>query len=151
MHNQIKSIGILILVILVNFSGKCQNNSSDSKQLEDEIIKLDKSGWEAWKNNDATWFKLNTTENFVSLSADGISNKSQVIKATANDCNVISYALSEIKFIYINENSVLLTYIATQDGKCGNVKLSPKLRVAANYIKQNKKWLEAFYMETKID
>ena len=151
MNNQIKSLGILIIIILANFSGMCQKNSSDIKKLEEKIIKLDKTGWEAWKNKNGEWFELNTTKNFVSVSSEGISNKSQVIKSTVYDCNVISYELNEIKFIFVNENSVLLTYVATQDGKCGGVKLNSKIRVAANYIKQNNKWLEAFYMETKID
>ena len=151
MKNLIKLSGLVSIIMLVNFSGLCQSKASDIKALEAKIIKLDKSGWKAWKNKNAKWFEINTTKNFVSISSDGISDKSQVIKSIANDCDIISYALSEFKFISINENSVLLTYIATQDGKCGGIKLNAKVRVAANYIKQKGKWLEAFYMETRID
>lgn len=151
MPNHLRTFGIIFFLIFVNFSAMCQDKILVSKRLEDAIIKLDKSGWEAWKNKNGKWFELNTTKNFVSISSEGISNKSQVIKSTSNDCDVVSYALSEIKFIILNDNSVLLTYIATQDGICDGIKLNPKIRVSANYIKQNGKWLEAVYMETKIE
>ena len=55
-----------------------QTRGEADKTLEARIITLDKQGWEAWKNNDATWFKENTTADFVSISSDGISNKADM-------------------------------------------------------------------------
>ncbi len=94
---------------------------------------------------------LNTTKNFISISADGVSSKEQVIKSTVYDCNIKSYVLSKMEFALLSEESVLLTYTVDQEGTCGGAELNSKIRVAANYIKQNDKWLEAFYMESKID
>jgi hypothetical protein len=113
MNNLIKALGIITVIILFNFPGMCQSKVPDTKNLENKIVELDKAGWEAWKNKNAGWFVLNTTENFVSINSDGISDKSQVIKSISSDCNVKSYSLGQIKFILINENSVFLTYIAT--------------------------------------
>lgn len=36
-----------------------------------------------------------------------------------------------------------------QDGECSGIKLT-KIRASVNYVKQNGKWLEAFYMETSV-
>lgn len=127
-----------------------QENNNATEKVKAQIISLEKAGWEAWKNKDATWFKLNTTESFLSVNADGISNKSQVIKAI-NDCNVKFVSLDDFTFQMLDEKTVLLTYITTQDGVCGNVQLSPKLRVVVNYIKKDGKWLEAFYMEMPLN
>jgi hypothetical protein len=78
-------------------------NAAD-KALEARIIELDKQGWEAWKANDATWFKHNTTEGFVSISSAGISNKAEVIKSTPSDCKVTAYSLSDFTFVMLDMN-----------------------------------------------
>ncbi|MBK9479528.1 MAG: nuclear transport factor 2 family protein [Bacteroidetes bacterium] len=128
-----------------------QKKFDDSKNIQEKIIELDKAGWEAWKNKNGGWFEQNTTANFVSISADGVSVKKDVINATISNCTVNSYELENIKFIMLSEKSALLTYKVHQDGTCNGVKLSSKIQVAANYIFQNDKWLEAFYMESKIE
>ena len=71
-----------------------------------------------------------------------------MIKSTATDCNVKSVALDDFKFVQLNENTVLLSYVVMQDGYCGDKKLTDKIRASVNYVKQGGKWLEAFYMET---
>ncbi len=151
MMNNIKLPLIIITIFLVSFTEGCQNKIDNSKDLEEKITKLDKAGWEAWKNKNGEWFEINTTKNFISISADGVSSKEQVIKSTVYDCNIKSYVLSKMEFALLSEESVLLTYTVDQEGTCGGAELNSKIRVAANYIKQNDKWLEAFYMESKID
>ena len=118
--------------------------------MQEKIIDLEKSGWNAWKNKDAEWFKTNTTDEFLSINSDGISNKAQVVKSTPIDCNVKSFSLDNFKFVMLDKNTVLLTYTAMQDGECGGKKLTTKIRASVNYVKRNGKWLEALYMETPI-
>ncbi len=142
-------ICIATLISIMNIS--CQKKFDDSKDIQEKIIKLDKAGWEAWKNKNGEWFEQNTTSNFVSISAEGVSVKKDVINATISNCNVNSYELKNIKFIMLSEKSALLTYKVIQDGTCNGAKLNSKIQVAANYIFQNDKWLEAFYMESKIE
>ena len=98
-----------------------QTMNEDDKALEARIINLDKQGWEAWKANDATWFKQNTTDGFVSISSDGISSKDEVLKSIAADCKVKAYSLADFKFVVLDNNAVLLTYTAKQDAVCGGV------------------------------
>ena len=138
--------GVLIFGI-VSFG---QSKSSGNAKLEKHIIDLDRSGWEAWKNKDTAWFQRNTTEEYISITSDGISDKAQVIQSTLTDCDVKSFSLDNFKFVMLDKKAVLLTYIATQDGECNGIKLSPKVQASVNYVKRNGKWLEAFYMETEI-
>ncbi len=141
---------ILLMITYVFISNSCsQTKAPNFEKLKEQIIALEKSGWEAWKNKNAEWFKINTTDNFLSVSSGGISNKAQVVKSTATDCEVKTVSLADFTFVVLNKETVVLTYIATQDGVCGNSKLA-KVRASATYIKQGGKWLEAFYMETTL-
>ncbi len=67
-----------------------------------------------------------------------------MIQSTANGRDVKTVSIDDITFVMLNKETVVLTYIASQDGKYGNDKLSPKVRASATYIKQRGKWLEAF-------
>jgi hypothetical protein len=124
-----------------------QATTSAEKALEARIIALDGQGWEAWKNNDPTWFRDNTIDGFVSISSDGVANKAEVVKATATDCKVTAYSLANLKFSRLDENAILLTYTATQDAVCGGKKAPATLQVAVNYVKRGGRWLEAMYMQ----
>lgn len=148
----IKKVFLLPLAtISFIFTIACKDKIDHPKNIEEKITTLDKEGWQAWMNKNGKWFELNTTKNFISISADGVSTKEQVIKSTVSDCEIKSFTLSKMEFTLLTQESALLTYTVDQDGMCGGVKLNSKIRVAANYIKQNDKWLEAFYMESKIN
>lgn len=126
-----------------------QTKVSKEEKIKEQIIALEKSGWEAWKNKDANWFQANTTKEFLSVNSQGISDKEQVVKSVITDCNLKSISLDSFKFVLLNESTVLLTYTTMQNGECGGIKLTI-VRASVNYVKQNGKWLEAFYMETPV-
>ena len=140
---------LLVLVIVLAFAGAAigQTRSEADKALEARIIALDKQGWEAWKNNDTTWFEKNTTADFLSISSDGISNKTEAMKSVATDCKVAAFSLANFKFVMLDKNAVLLTYTATQDAICGGKKAPTTLQVAVNYVQRGGRWLEAMYMQ----
>ena len=147
------NIKILLLSIIIpafNVSSFGQAKKTGFEKLKEQIIASEKAGWEAWKNKNEEWFKINTTENFLNVSRDGISNKEQVVKSTATGCEVKSVSIDDFTFVSLNKETVVLTYMAHQDGVCGNSKLPAKLRVSATYIKQEGKWLEAYYMEAPV-
>ena len=145
-----KKLIILIITLNIFASAFCQSKISKEAKLKAQIIALEKAGWEAWKNKNANWFQNNTTEECIWISSEGISNKMQMIKSTQTDCNVKSVSIDDFKFVILSETTVLLTYVAIQDGYCGNKKLSEKIRASVNYVKRGGKWLEASYMETTI-
>lgn len=145
-----RTLMILAVVFTMATSTFGQTTTAKNDVLKNQIIASEKAGWDAWKNKNAEWFKINTTTDFLNVSRDGISNKAQVVKSTATDCNVKSVSIDEFTFVELNKKTVVLTYIAYQDGVCGNNKLATKIRVSATYIKQGRKWLEAFYMEAVI-
>lgn len=145
-----KKLVLIITALNVFTSAFCQTNSPKEAKVKAQIIALEKEGWEAWKNKNTGWFQNNTTEECLWVSSDGINNKTQMIKSTSADCNVKSVSLDNFQFVQLNDKTVLLTYIANQEGSCGNNKLAGKIRASVNYVNRGGKWLEAFYMETPI-
>ncbi|MEO8803997.1 MAG: nuclear transport factor 2 family protein [Rudaea sp.] len=144
-----KSLPILSLMLLSMTSAAYgQATKLDHQTLEARIIALDRQGWEAWKHNDASWLQKNTTKQFMSISADGVSDKAQVIAATPTQCQVKSVSLDQFKFAVLDANAVLLTYVATQDAVCDGKKAPASVRATVNYVKRGNRWLEAMYMQS---
>jgi hypothetical protein len=141
---------IMILAIAIgtlSFAFGQTKIANDSK-LKAQIIALETAGWEAWKNKDSSWTRDNVTAEFLLINSDGVSNKAQVIKATATDCEVKGYSLNNFNFVTLDKDSVLMTYTAKQDGVCNGKTIPANVRASVVYVKRGGKWLESLYMET---
>lgn len=143
-----KKIMILMIAIAASSVALGQTTMSKDSKVEAQIIALEKAGWEAWKNKDSSWTRDNVTEEFLLINSDGVSNKTQVVKSTATDCEVKSYSLDNFKFVTLDKDSVLMTYTAMQDGVCSGKTIPANVRASVVYVKRGGKWLEALYMET---
>jgi hypothetical protein len=150
-HTMKKAVAILLSALTFATVTFAQQTRKDPPSLKKYIIALDKSGWEAWKNNDVKWFQDHTTDDFITISAEGISTKADVIKATPTECKVKSYTLADFGFKVLNENTVVLTYTALQDAVCGGNKVPAKVRAAVTYVKKETRWYEAVYMDTPME
>ena len=125
-----------------------QTKIANDSKLKGQIIALETAGWEAWKNKDSSWTRDNVTAEFLLINSDGVSNKAQVIKATATDCEVKGYSLNNFNFVTLDKDSVLMTYTAKQDGVCNGKTIPANVRASVVYVKRGGKWLESLYMET---
>ena len=143
-----KKIMIMMIAIAASSVALGQTTMSKDSKVEAQIIALEKAGWEAWKNKDNSWTRDNVTEEFLLVNSDGVSNKTQVVKSTATDCEVKSYSLDNFKFVTLDKDSVLMTYTAMQDGVCSGKTIPANVRASVVYVKHGGKWLEALYMET---
>ena len=141
---------IMILVIAIGALSIAfgQTKLTDDSKLKGQIIALETAGWEAWKNKDSSWARDNVTAEFLLINSDGVSNKAQVIKATATDCEVKGYSLDNFNFVTLDKDSVLMTYTAKQDGVCNGKTIPANVRASVVYVKRGAKWLESLYMET---
>lgn len=141
MKNTIITITCFLTLVSTSFG---QSKLTKDEKVKAQIIVLETSGWDAWKNKNAEWFKTNATAEFLSINSEGISDKSQVI-ASISDCDVKSVSLKKFTFVRIHKEVVVMTYIANQDVVCGDNKLRMKVRATVNYVKRDDKWLEALY------
>ncbi|CAN5812729.1 hypothetical protein BH20ACI4_BH20ACI4_20310 [soil metagenome] len=145
---------IMILMIAIGVSsvafGQMKMSKNTNKSVEAQITALEKAGWEAWKNKDAAWFQNNTSDDALSVHADGVSNKTQIIKGIS-DCEVKSVSLDDFKFMMLDKNSALITFTGNQDAVCGGAIQPAVVRASSVYVKRNGKWLNTFYTEVAAD
>lgn len=144
-----KIFPLLFAALCITMNGFAQKPAFD-KKVKDQVIALEQSGWAAWKNKDVAWYKKNTSSDFLTISADGISDRAQVIKSTPVDCDVKTFALSDFTFVMLTKDVVYVTYVATLDAACGGTQLPAKVRAAVTYVKRNNKWQEAMYIDTPL-
>ena len=128
-----------------------QTKSKSEVKAEAKIIALEKEAWTAWKNNDPSWVKANSVENFLSANPDGVKTKAEVMASIPVDCKVKSFSLDEFAFRMLNKKTAALTYIARAEGMCGDEKIPAKARAGVTYVKQGGRWYEGFYMDAPIN
>ena len=145
MKKMIMILAIAIGTLSIAFG---QTKIANDSKLKGQIIALETAGWEAWKNKDSSWTRENVTAEFLLINSGGVSNKEQVIKATATDCEIKGYSLDNFNFVTLDKDSVLMTYTAKQDGVCNGKTIPAKVRASVVYVKRGAKWLESLYMET---
>ena len=145
MKKMIMILAIAIGTLSIAFG---QTKIANDSKLKGQIIALETAGWEAWKNKDSSWTRDNVTAEFLLINSDGVSNKAQVIKATATDCEIKGYSLDNFNFVTLDKDSVLMTYTAKQDGVCNGKTIPANVRASVVYVKRGAKWLESLYMET---
>jgi hypothetical protein len=124
-----------------------QATKSNESKLETKIIAMEQQAWQAWKDRNVAYLRANTTETFLSISPEGVSDKAQVLKALPTECKARSFSLHNFKFVMLDQNAVALTYTATMDAVCNGKKAPGNVRVMVNYVKHGDRWLEAMYMQ----
>jgi hypothetical protein len=66
----------------------------------------------------------------------------------ADNCAVASFSLSDFAYMWLDKDTVLMTYKANQDGTCGGKKIAPKVIASSIWQRQGGKWVSPFHQET---
>lgn len=126
-----------------------KKSKDKTNSVETQIITLEKQAWEAWKNKDTNFFQNLLASDALSVTTDGVSDKSQIIEFYSS-CEVKSYSLDDFKFRMLDKNSVLITFTAAQDAVCSGKPNPVSVRVSSVYAKRDGKWRNAFYTEVEV-
>ncbi len=143
-----KTIMFLMIAIGISSVTFGQTKMSNDPKVEAQIVALEKAGWEAWKNKNASWFQANLADEALQVGGAGVLNKSQIVKTAGTDCEVRSFSLDNFKFLMLDKNSALITFTGMQDGVCGGKTIPAKVYSTSVYVKRGGKWLNALYTET---
>ncbi len=144
-----KLIMILMIAIASTSVTFGQKKMSKDAKVEDQIIALEKAGWESWKNKDSSWVKKNAADDILIISSAGVADKAQYITDLPL-CDIKSVMLENFKTVMPAKDTVILTYTAMQDGICYGQKIPSQVRAMSYYVKRGGRWLEAMYMETPM-
>ncbi len=143
MKTRLLAIGVVVCLCLV-YSG-----SLLAQDVSSSVTSIEKSLWEAWKNNQTEPFQENLLDNSVGVSPMGVqSGKDQMIKEmTTSPCDVRSYSLSDWQVHEVTADTVIVTYKAKQDATCQGNKIPAEVVASSVYVKKGGKWLAASHFE----
>ncbi len=124
-----------------------QTNATVEKALESK----EKAGWQAWKDHNAKAVEGWTPEDSFSVADGGVfKGKEQVLKSiTDARCVVNGFSLSDFSYIWLDKDTVVMTYAATQDATCDGKKQAGKVFATSIWQKKGGKWLSPFHQETE--
>jgi len=124
-----------------------QTNATVEKALESK----EKVGWQAWKDRDAKPVEAWTPDNSISIADGGVfKGKEQVLKSmTTGRCVVNSFSLSDFSYLWLDKDTVIMTYTGTQDATCEGKKQGGKVFATSIWQKKGGKWLSPFHQETE--
>ena len=126
-----------------------QSNAALEKALEAK----EHAGWQGWKDHTAKPVEAMTPEQVINI-ADGVvtRGRQQVLhELESSDCAVNSFELSDYSFLWLDKDTVLLTYTATQDATCSGKKQAGKVIASSLWQKRNGQWMSPFHQETDAD
>ena len=141
---------VFVLAVFLVSSADVIAESNDVAAIKEQLIKLEKQSWEAWKNRDGKFFQDFLSEDHVEVGFSGLANKAEVVAFVGSPvCTVKNYQLDHFEMKLLDKNTALLTYWETQDTVCHNPVPSP-CWVSSLYMKRGDRWLNVFYQQTQI-
>jgi len=124
-----------------------QTNAIIEKTLESK----ENVGWQAWKDHDAKQAVAWLTNDPISIADGGVfKGKEQVVKSVTDArCVVNSFSLSDFSYMWLDKDTVIMTYTGTQDATCDGKKQAGKVFATSIWQKKDGKWLSPFHQETE--
>jgi len=138
---------IAIALLLSGIQSFCQMNATVEKSLQPK----EEAGWKAWKHHNAKLVEEYVSDDSLNI-ADGTvtKGKQQILKAiTDPGCVVNSYSLSDFSYMWLDKDTVVMTYTASQDATCSGKKQAGKVIATSIWQKKGGKWLSPFHQETE--
>ncbi len=118
---------------------------------KDALVKLEKSAYEAWKSKDAKFWGTFLWDKFVGNSSLGRLDKASAAQQySGSDCEIRSYALSDVQVQPLGKDAALITHKTTVDGTCDGRKIPASSWVASVYVRDGDKWKAAFHAEAPV-
>jgi hypothetical protein len=120
--------------------------------VEKALQSKEQLGWQAWKDKNVKPLEGIIPENSIDI-ADGTVTKGtkQILDGVASqDCQVNSYSLSDFSYIWLDKDTVMMTYTANQDATCSGKKQAPKVLASSLWQKKGGKWISPFHQETPV-
>src|ERR1700739_3314187 len=110
----------------------------------------EKAGWQGWKDHDAKQAVVWFTNDSTSIADGGVfKGKEQIVKSiTDARCVVNSFSLSDFSYMWLDKDTVVMTYAAKQGATCEGKKKAGQVFATSIWQKKSGKWLSPFHQET---
>jgi hypothetical protein len=139
-------IGVLVCALLVSAMPLFAESNAD---VEKALQSKEQSGWQAWKDHDQKAFEGMLPDDAINITGTMDKGKQQIMKSAFEPgCQVASFSLSNFSYMWLDKDTVLMTYDAMQDATCGGKKVPGKVWASSIWQKKGGKWMSPFHQET---
>src|SRR6476661_9880879 len=115
MRRTISFITVATALLLI-FDLRANSESSNEAEIKEQLVKLEKQSWEAWKNRDGKFFQDFLSDDHVEVGFSGVANKATVVAGVGSPiCVIRGYSVDRFELTVFDPNTALLTYYADQD------------------------------------
>lgn len=121
--------------------------------VEQELVRTETGFFEAWKSKDENYFRSHIPENGVFWGEYGTFSRAQQLeeqKASAKECTVEGYSLSDFGILSLAGGAYLLTYKAEQYATCGGEKVPVHMNGSSVYIFKEGRWQAIYRAEVPL-
>ena len=126
--------------------------AASNAAVEKDLQSKEQAGWQAWKDHNTKSIEDMVPEDAINI-ADGTvtKGKQQVLSSmTSPGCMVNNFTLSDFAYMWIDKDTVMMTYTATQDATCSGQKQPGKVFASSLWQKKGGKWVSPFHQETAM-
>jgi uncharacterized protein (TIGR02246 family) len=121
-------------------------------ELEEELIALEKAGWDAWEKGDKSFLASFTEDAIYVVPGSGAMSGIEAIQAHVENhgCDVRSVDFADFDVRELSSDVAVVNYIVTQDMTCDGQKLPGTIFATSVYVRQDGEWLVTNYQETAL-
>jgi len=138
----------LALLAVALLSSTMQLWSEDKSSTEKMLGTKERATWQAWKDRDAKGLGSVMTDDAINIAGGSMDKGKDKIVAEVKGCEVKGFSLSDISYTWLDKDTVILTYNATQDATCGGSKVPEKVIATSIWQKKGGQWVTPFHQET---
>ncbi|MFY9821236.1 MAG: nuclear transport factor 2 family protein [Thermoanaerobaculia bacterium] len=141
-----------IVLLMVSFASSALGQAArpDQDKLKEDLTRLERQSWEAWKNHDGKFFQTFLSDDHLEVGFQGLSDKSQVVSFVASPiCRIKSYELDGFELRKFSPETALLTYRAAQETTCNGRPVPSPVWVSSLYVKRGGHWLNALFQQSQ--
>ncbi len=140
-------VAMLGLAVLLSAAPLYSESNAD---VEKALQTKEQAGWQAWKDHDQKVFAEMIPDDAINIAGGTMDKGKQNIMKSAFDpgCQVASFTLSNFSYMWLDKDTVLMTYDAMQDATCGGQKVPGKVYASSVWQKKSGKWMSPFHQET---
>jgi len=132
-------------------AAKAVETAASEGPTEAVLLSLETSAYEAWKSKDARFWETFLSDKFVGWGSLGRLDKSSATtEYTGADCEIESYAISDLQMTPLGEDAALITHKITVNGTCGGQKNPRGSWAATVYVRDGNQWKAAFHAQAAI-
>ena len=126
-----------------------QKNEAVEKTLQSK----EQAGWQAWKDHDKKAMEPMIPDDSINIAGGSVDKGKQAILKDMMEpgCMVNSFSLSDFSYLWLDKDTVVMTYNAMQDATCGGKKQPGKVVASSVWQKKGGKWVSPFHQETPAE